>query len=57
MLHYQYSYAGLSVYLCCTISIPMLHYQYTYAAPLVPDSCTLTGTIIRKFLLTFTGFT
>ena len=25
------TYAGLSVYLCCTIGIPMLYYQYTYA--------------------------
>ena len=37
----SFTYAGLSVYLCCTISIPMLYYQYTYAGPLVPECFTL----------------
>ena len=37
----SFTYAVLSVYLCCTISIPMLYYRYTYAGPLVPECFTL----------------
>lgn len=28
MLHYRYTYAELSVYLCCTFGIPMLNHRY-----------------------------
>ena len=31
MLYYRYTYAVLSVYLCCTIGIPMLYLWYQNA--------------------------
>ena len=30
MLHYQYTYAGLSVYLCCTFGASVLHSYWHY---------------------------
>ena len=41
MLDCQYSYAGLSVFLCWTVGIAMLNLWYTYAVPLVPECYTL----------------